>query len=509
MISQKSVSKASSIPAPVGGWNARDALGEMAETDAVTLINFLPGTSDVMLRKGYSQYATGISGQVESIFAYAGASSNKMFAFAGTSAYDTTSTGAVGAAVLTGLTNARWQYVNVATSGGNFLLSVNGADKLRGYNGSAWWTDGDGAHDITAVDTSTCININLFKNRVWLIQKNTLKAWYLPTSAIAGAATQFDFQGVARLGGSLVAMGTWTIDAGYGVDDLAVFLTTKGEVIVYRGTDPSSSTTWSLVGIFQIGSPIGYRCFQKFSGDLLLICQDGVVPLSGELQSSRTNPKVSLTDKIQQAMSDAASNYGSNFGWQLLFHSKSNQLLLNVPVGVGSQEQYSMNIITKNWGRFQNVNANCWEVYQDDPYFGGNGFVGKFWDTFSDNLANINGTAKQAFNYFGMRGILKRWSMMRPSLLTNGSPQILSSIDVDFADVASTSSLSFSPVSYALWDSGTWDSSLWGDNLGLQKNWQGINGIGYCCAPRLQVASSGIEVHWVSTDIVMERGAIL
>jgi hypothetical protein len=509
MKAQRSVSKAASLPAPVGGWNARDALGDMDPSDAVSMVNWFPQTSDVQLRKGYSQFATGISGQVETIFSYAGASSNKMFAFAGTSAYETTAGGAVGAAVLTGLTNARWQYINVSTSGGNFLLSVNGADKLRGYDGTNWYTDGDGSHDITGVNTANCININLFKNRVWFIEKNTLKAWYLPTSSIAGAATQFNFQGVARKGGYLVAMGTWTIDAGYGVDDIAVFITSQGEVITYGGTDPSSSTTWSLVGVFEIGAPLGTRCYLKFAGDILLATQDGVVPLSGELQSSRVNPRVALTDKIQFAMSNAATTYGSNFGWQMIYYAKANMLMLNVPVSTGSQEQYAMNTITKNWGQFQNVSANCWEIFNDEPYFGGNGYVGKFWNSFSDNSTNINGTCKQAFNYFGMRGALKRWTLMRPTLLTNGSPQILSSIDIDFGDTASSSALSFTPTSYAVWDTAIWDTSVWGGDLGLQSNWQGVNGIGYCCAPRIQVASNGIEVHWVATDLVMERGAIL
>jgi hypothetical protein len=162
----------------------------------------------------------------------------------------------VGASVVSGLTNARWQHVNVATAGGNFLLAVNGADKLRGYDGTNWYTDGDGSHDITGVDSATLIHVNTHKERVWFVQKDTLKAWYLGTKAISGAATAFPFQSIAQSGGyPSVAMATWTIDAGFGADDLAVFITSQGEVIVYRGTDPSSATTWALVGVWQLGTP--------------------------------------------------------------------------------------------------------------------------------------------------------------------------------------------------------------------------------------------------------------
>jgi hypothetical protein len=64
-----------------------------------------------------------------------------------------------------------------------------------------------------------------------------------------------DLSAFASMGGYLMAMGTWTIDAGYGVDDLAVFITNMGEVIVYRGTDPSSATTWGWSGYSRSAHP--------------------------------------------------------------------------------------------------------------------------------------------------------------------------------------------------------------------------------------------------------------
>lgn len=510
MIAQKARSKSASLPAPIGGWNARDVLSEMDPTDAVNMENMFPLTTSVRLRKGYTEHATGLVSQVETLMAYSGPSTEELKAIAGGSIYDVTSAGAVGAAEVSGLTNSRFQYINVSTSGGNFLLSVNGANKLQGYDGSSWYVDGDGSHDITAVDTADCIGINLFKNRVWLVEKESLSVWYLPTNAIAGAATEFPFNSIASKGGYLVAMGTWTIDAGYGVDDLAVFITSQGEVIVYRGTDPSSATTWALVGVWQLGAPIGRRCFLKYQGDLLLVCQDGVLPLSGALQSSRVNPRVALTDKIQSAMNSAAVIYGGNYGWQLLFYPKANMLFLNVPVQAGNiQQQYVMNTITKSWCKFTGWEANCWEIFEDEPYFGGEGFVGQAWDGLSDNDNNIDGIGEQAFNYFGSRGVLKRWTMLRPILLSNGSPATSITLNIDFAETGTASSLSFSPTSYASWDSATWDSSVWGSNLAVQKSWQGAAGIGYCASVVLQVASKGIETEWISTDAVYEKGAIL
>ena len=334
---QRKRSTSVSLPAPVGGWNKRDSLANMGEIDAVTLINLFPGTTSVNVRNGYTQFSTGYGGQVETVMSYNGSTTTKLKGISATgSVYDGTAGGAVGAAELSGLTNARWQYVNITTSGGNFLEMCNGADGVYTYDGTSWV---DRSASITGVTASTLTNINVFKNRIWFTEAGTLKAWYLPTQSISGAANALDLSAFAPHGGYLQAMGTWTIDAGYGVDDLAVFITNFGDVLVYRGTDPSSSSTWALVGVWWLGSPVGRRCFVKWKGDLLLICQDGLLPMSGALQSSRINPRVALTDKIQSQMSSVVTSYGSNFGWQVIPFPNQNMLVLNVPINTGSSQE--------------------------------------------------------------------------------------------------------------------------------------------------------------------------
>jgi len=77
---QRAAANVASLPAPVGGWNARDSLANMAPTDAVTLENFFPGVASVNLRGGYSKHATGLPGQVETLMTYNGAATTKMFA---------------------------------------------------------------------------------------------------------------------------------------------------------------------------------------------------------------------------------------------------------------------------------------------------------------------------------------------------------------------------------------------------------------------------------------------
>lgn len=506
--------KPASHPAPIGGWNARDSLAAMDVADAVTLDNWWPNPSQVQARMGYTQHETGLPSLTQSLMTYGGSTSQKMFAASGISFYDVTTGGAVGAPSVTGLSNAKWEFVNISTAGGHFMECVNGADKLRGFDGTTWWTDGDGSHDITGVDTSTCINVNLFKNRLWLIEGNSLRAWYLPTSSIAGAARSLDFSSIARLGGSLVAMGTWTIDAGYGVDDLAVFVTNQGEIIVYRGIDPDFAATWALAGVWEVGSAFSRRCLMKWGGDLLILTYDGLFPLAQYLQSSRLDPRVALSDKISSAISAATASYGSNFGWCMEYFAKADMLIVNVPVNADTgQIQYCMNTITKAWCSFSGINAACWGLLSDNLYFGGSNFIGRMWNGFSDyptaTPVNINTNALTAFSDFGDAGTLKRWMMVRPIFLTNGSPATLGGMNIDFDQSDNTGTLSFSPTSYATWDTAVWDTAVWGGGLGVSKNWQSVNGIGTWAAIRVKTATQGIETNWISTSYTMEKGAII
>lgn len=402
-------------------------------------------------------------------------------------------------------------YVITVTSPTTFTYVMASAPATDATTVGSYTVIGIVGGGANTVNSNTFVNVNLFKNRLYFTQKDAMKCWYLGVDSIGGDAYPLEFSSIARNGGYLQAMGTWTIDAGEGVDDYAVFVTSMGEVIVYNGTDPTDAATWVLKGVWQIGQTFSRRCFFKWSGDLLLLTQDGLLPLASALQSSRLDPRVALTDKIYYAVSQAADNYSTNFGWQIMYYAKQNMLILNIPV-TGGQEQYVMHTITKAWGRFTNISANCWEIHNDNIYFGGNGYVGEFWNDDSDDGNNINATVQQAYNYFDMRGTQKRYTMVRPVLLTsNGYPNIACGINVDFEEKNTTSTISFNPESNgnAKWDTAIWDTSIWSGASVVNRNWQGVTGIGYCASLQLTAASQGLTVRWASTDFVMESGGVI
>jgi hypothetical protein len=508
---QQARANVASLPAPVGGWNARDSLANMAPTDAVTMENYFPGVSNINLRGGYSKHATGLPDDVETLMTYSSPTANKMFAVSDGKIYDVTSAGAVGAAAVSGLSNSRWQYTNITTSAGNYLYAANGVNKPLLYDGSTWTAiDGASTPAITGVTTTSLNYPTLFKNRLWFIEKNSLKAWYLPTASVGGAAQVLDLSAVARLGGKLVNMASWTIDAGYGVDDNLVFVTDKGEIIVYRGTDPASASTWAVIGVWILGAPIGDRCLLKYGGDLLVLTLDGLVPMASALQSSRLDPNIALSDKIQGAFAAAASAYQTNYGWCLLYNPKNNALIVNVPVSESAQEQFVMNNITKAWCKFTGWTAFHFALLNDEPYFGGPGYVAKAWTMgstgFADDSSNINGRVLQAFNYFETRGVKKIFTRARPSIFSNGTPSITVGMNVDFNIYDTTTPIAITNPTVGVWDTGLWNTAIWGSDLEIQNNWQGVTGVGYCGAVQLASASKKLNIQWSSTDIVFQLG---
>lgn len=494
-----------SLPAPVGGWNARDNIAAMPPTDAVILTNFIPTPTACVQRMGFTKWATGFSTEVNTVMALDTVTTTKLLAACGANIYDISVAGAIGAAVQAGLTSDKWQHVTFTNSSGNYLYMVNGLDAPRYWDGTTWTN----AALTGPANINFLINVNSHMNRMWFVEKNTMTAWYGATSAIAGALTAFYLTGVSRLGGYLMAIATWTIDAGEGMDDMIVFITSNGEAIIYKGTNPAVAADWSLVGVFEIGTPIGRRCYEKYKGDLLVICQEGVTPLAQGLQSSRLDPRVNLTDKIQYATATAINAYGGSFGWQITTLPSQNLVILNVPVGLGSQQQFVMNTINGAWCNFTGWPANCWELSGNYAFFGANGYVGKAFDGLVDYTSNINGEGLQSFNYFGQTGRLKRFTMMRPILRTSGNPAAICTINVDYDTTTGGTPLTFVGNSAASWDSALWDVGLWGSDVAVSALWQGVNAIGYCGAPHLKTAAQNIAVQWVATDIVMERGDVL
>jgi hypothetical protein len=587
-----------SVMAPTGGVNARDALANMPNTDAIVMDNWFPTPSSVNVRNGSKAWATGLGSAVETVAAFNGLTTRSLWAWAGGNIYNVTSSGAVGTPLVTGLGSSRWQCAMFNAGGGQSLLAVDGVDAPLRYDGGTQGSVGilgnlvggaayvNGTYNnvpltggagtgaqativvagnaVTTVtltsavgsgyhvgDTLSASNANLggagagfsikvltiggwstttiagtntltgqplgpsnlitvtiHQQRAWYIEANTMNVWYGAVSAYQGTLTLLPLGQVFKMGGYLMQMATWTIDNVAGINDYAAFISSEGEVAVYQGYDPSSISTWSLVGTFRMGRPIGRRCIVKYASDVLVICTDGLAPLSKELLSERTMPDALLTFKIMNAINNDAQTYGTNFGWQCIEHPLGNKLILNVPeVPDGTAHQWVMNSINSSWCRFRNWNANCWEIQQDNLYFGGAGTV-YLADVGTDDAGSpILVDCKPAFSYFDsetQKVFLQARPIFSASSPVSGLPIVL---NLDFEDIYTVSPFFLSATS-SLWDVSPWDTTSWVSNVRI-RNWVGITGIGYAASGRITFNCIGVSLSWQSIDYAYDEGGPL
>lgn len=492
------------VTAPVGGWDTRNALANMPKENAYILDNWIPETEQVILRRGHASHATGMSGNVETLFEYnAMDGTDKLFAANDGKIYDVTSAGAVGAAAVSSLTNDRWQWIQMETGAALYLLMVNGADGVRSFDGTTWATE-----TVTGPTAANLIWISLHQNRVWVGEDDTLDAWYLGTQAKSGTATKFSMGGIFSKGGKLMAMGTWSRDSGEGEDDAAVFVTSEGQAAVYLGTNPGAASTWGLVGVYDIGKPIGRRCFVKAGSDLVLITQDGFVEVSSILRTDRSQAeRVAISNQIQPSVNAAVRAGSSFFGWQPFVYPKSQLLIFNIPQSATEFHQYVFSTYTGKPCRFTGMNSLCWGMLNDHAYFGGtDGVVYKADTGEDDNGAAIKSDVLQAFNYFGSPGQSKRFTMIDPVFKGPYDPEPTVGLNLDF-NINSVGGAITPTVSAAgTWGNAIWGQDVWGTSEQVWRGWRGVSGIGRAAGLRMTMSTNTGRPAWISTTFQFETG---
>ena len=220
------------LPAPVGGLNARDSVDKMNQADAIVMDNYIPMDTKVVLRRGYAEYVR-LNAAVKTLAEYKKPGEDRLIAVAGGKAWNITSKAHVTPLSPSFKDNAcqTFQYKDR-------LFFVNGADTPKVFyvdeSGDDVFDDWGFTHE--SLVPERIINVSVSKQFLWFVEKDTLKAWYPKVGgSVAGELVYFDLSAVARFGGRLVAVLNWTQDGGQGIDDLTVFLTSEGEALVYGG----------------------------------------------------------------------------------------------------------------------------------------------------------------------------------------------------------------------------------------------------------------------------------
>lgn len=493
------------------GWNARDPWAAVPEGQAIVLDNWFPRQSYVESRLGTAAHKTGHPAPVRTLMGYTSALSQKLFAATDSGIFDATSAGTAGSSLLA-ITNGYCQHTSFQTSANWFHVSVNGSDLLQLYDGTTWkFIDGSSTPAITGATTSQFVGVNVFKRRLFFVPLNKLSFYYLPIDSVGGAAQEFPLGGIFSKGGYLMAMGTWTLDGGNGVDDFAVFVTSEGQCAVFAGTDPGSpGTAWNLVGVYDLAKPIGRKCFCKFGGDLLLMLEDGIYPLSKAFQSSSIDRTVSISDEIVNAWTAAVAANRNSLGWTIIQYKTAPFLLINIPIGSAgaSSVQYVMNTQTKRWTRFTGIGGVDFEVLGTTLYYAKGVNVNKAWTGFSDiGNANIICYSKSGYDAFGYPGNNKQWVLMRPNLQVVTSVAVQVGLAVDFREEMLSGTIPPVPPSGGIWDTSIWDGAVWGSDFSISSSWATVSAlVGHYASTLLQVSSNREQARWLTTDHIFEVG---
>lgn len=507
--SNKSVSVA--LPAPLKGLNARDSLADMDSGYAIVMDNYVPMDTKVKLRAGYSEYVK-FDDAVETLASYQSGNDLTFIAVSGHRAYNISSRGQKDEYNDVYFSSAYCQSMQYK----NYLYFVNGLDEPKVY----YVDDQDEEHfenwgfSASGLEAASIVSIGVSKQRLWFVEKNSLRVWYPEVAGnISGALQCFDLAQVSRFGGHLVAVANWTQDGGQGIDDLTVFITSEGEALVYSGSNVNNATDWKLRGSYKISPPLGYRCLVPYLGDVVVLSEDGYIPLSKALPLDQVNASsLAFSDAIRGLVLERTAQNAKQKGWQGIIYNRGGIAIFNVPVA-NQFEQHVINLNTGAWCRWTNIRALCWKIFDGRLYFGAENGVYLYDDGYSDNGQPIIGIVEQAYTDLGTHN-LKKIQLLNPrtKASTKYSLVIYTNMDMEAQNLDYSESVGYG--GNTKWNTTKWSSierpigSKWaisGSKV-MQSQWISVSATGYKLSIVFKTKTRGNLIEWFETGIRYEIG---
>lgn len=507
------------FPAPLVGWVSSQNYSVQEEGSASYSLDIFPTTTGLRVRGGLEKFAT-LDDDVVSMFSYAANGTNKMFAASATKLYDVSapsSPATVPTPEVSSRTSGYYSTAQISSSGGNYLVAVNGTDDALLYDGSAFQAlNAASTPAITGVTTANLINVWLYAGRLFFVEKDSLNAWFLAVDSVGGAAQKISLAGVFPAGGKLMFGASWALDSGTGINAKCVFVTDQGEVAIYNGSDPSSASSWSFNGVYRIDKPLGMKATVQIGGDLLIATSLGIVSLASAVSRDMTALASSaLTKNIRPdwAIETARRSSGT---FEIAKWEGQSMIVVPMPSINDELEDCALvcNSITGAWTKFSNHSANCIVIYDNDCYIGkSDGTIHKLNVGGSDNSLPYTAKLAFAFSHLGSPGTNKTMTMART--VVKGSPRLSpqvsasSNYKIAFPSVPSSATNAGSSV----WDSAIWDQSVWDGTSDetIVSRWASVGKSGYTIAPQIQITSGtslapNFEI--ISIEVLYEGGAV-
>ena len=500
------------LSSPIKGLNLKDNPLDMDEKYAVVMDNYIPLNNKVVLRKGYVRYLQ-TSAKVETLASYKTGAYQSFLAVWNQKLHNITSATNVidfETPVLS-VDNCRTQQYK------NYLYFVNGTDVPKVYyideNGLEHFENWGFSYDDNEAYHSI-INVSVSKQRLWFVERNSLKVWYPYTAGnVAGILQSFDLSAVARFGGHLVAVANWTQDGGAGIDDLTVFITSEGEALIYSGSDINSADNWKLCGSYKISRPIGYDCLVSYQGDVVIISEDGYIPLSRALPLDKANlSQIAFSDAISPLVLERTQKYSACSGWQGIIYGRGGYGIINVPVA-NQFEQHVINVNSSAWCRFTGINAFCWKEFAGRMYFGSKDGIYLFDEGYSDNGTRISGVVEQAYTDLGTAN-LKKIQLINPRTKAAGNYALVIYTNMDMEKRKFDSQESMSSSGVTKWNAVKWSSSAnpigtkWSSSSSnsLYGQWIANSSTGYKASIVFKTKTKGNLIEWYDTCLRFSIG---
>jgi hypothetical protein len=367
------------LPAPINGLVTSESVLGTIQASAQVLDNWYPTRRGVMMRRGSRTDASisTIDEPVRSLIVYNAPTAKRLFAASATKIFDVTSVGSPvvpPAASVSNQTSGYYSFVNFATSGGQYLTVVNGTDPLLLYNPLDGWKQitGTSTPAITGADTRNLQQVWVYRNRQFFIEARSLIVRFLPSGSVTGALGEINLNGVFQRGGAVVLGATWSIDSGSGLDDKCVIITDQGEAAIFQGSNPASATDWSLVGLYDVGPPMGNRAVMKNGGDLIIGTKAGMIPISASVQKDPEQTTIAaLSRNIEPDWRKNASERAT-LPWEIVKDPAGGYCIVSMPITTPGQDRiaYLMNLETGKWCRYTNWDARCLAYHNGNLYFG-------------------------------------------------------------------------------------------------------------------------------------------
>lgn len=341
-----------STPSPISGWNTRDGANEIGPEECYDVENLVPDVGGLVLRPGYQSYFEA-SNPLQSMHVWASGTQESLLAAQSDYLFAVDGSGGVG-----GLLSGDW----FSTMMNDQLGLVNGYDLPRKYDGTNF-----SLMTISGpAEPNRLIGVKNHKSRSYFWNQEQLGFWYSQPNALGGVLTYFPLTTVAQRGGRVMSCNTWTRDGGAGPDDYFVVTTSKGEVIVYAGSNPSDANDWALVGRFFIAEPISQKGFLELDGKLWVLTKTDLEILPDRFLRQSTKPS-----KLSGAIRDAYDRGRSFSHWGIVFDPVRQWVLVNVPTGDETAEQYV--VAPRGMTKFTRMNATCWVSYRGTLFWCGRG----------------------------------------------------------------------------------------------------------------------------------------